>query len=103
METVAGWWAAVQAWWAAVPPVPPLGLPAPGDPDVLIVIGTVVLAVGMMGFVSGWVERRVSWASVFALLLAAALFVWVWEPNREEFGWISIPEAFVEMVARVIR
>lgn len=103
MEAIAAALQAVRDWWASVPPIPDVDIPAPGDPDAMIVVSTVVFAVGMMGFVSGLVDKRISLAGIFALLLAAVLMLWVWENDREGFGWISIPEAFVEMVARIVR
>ncbi|MGB3408930.1 MAG: hypothetical protein WBA67_15720 [Jannaschia sp.] len=103
METVAGVREAVGDWWAALPRIPDLNLPAPGDPDALIVVATIILAIGLMGLVSGWVDSRVSSVSVFAVFLAAALVFWVWDVDRDGFGWLTIPEAFVEMVARILR
>lgn len=103
MEAIAGALQAVQDWWAGLPPIPDLDLPAPGDADVLVVVSTVLLAIGVMATVAAWVDKRVSWAGLFAMMLAAALMFWVWEADRDDFGWISIPEAFVEMVARVLR
>ncbi|WP_371156665.1 hypothetical protein [Jannaschia sp. 2305UL9-9] len=103
METLAAAVQAVRDWWAGLPAFPDVGIPAPGDPDVLIVISTVLFAVGTMGIVSAMVDKRVSWSGVFALLLAAALMFWAWEGQRDDFGWISIPEAFIEMLARVLR
>ncbi|UWQ18570.1 hypothetical protein [Jannaschia sp. M317] len=103
MEALAGFLTAVRNWWASLPGIPPLGLPVPGDPEVLIVIATVLLALGLTALISGWVEKRLSWVAVFTIVLSAALFFWVWEGDRDGFGWISVPEAFVELVARVLR
>ena len=103
MDAVVAAWQAVQTWWDGIPALPDLDLPNPGDPDVLIVVATVLLAIGLMTFVAGWVDKRLSWSGVFSTFLALALLFWVWEADREGFGWISIPEAFVEMVARALR
>ncbi|MEL7183103.1 MAG: hypothetical protein AAFY65_10055 [Pseudomonadota bacterium] len=103
METLADIWANLAAWWANVPPLPDLGLPAPGDPSILIVIATSLLAMGLVAVLSAWVETRLSWAGLFATVLALALFVWVWEPDRAAFTFLTIPEAFVDLVARLIR
>ncbi|SFJ09057.1 hypothetical protein [Jannaschia pohangensis] len=101
------WLAAVLSdlsdWWAGLPPVPDLGLPDPGDAAVLTVVATVVSGLGVTGLFSGWAERRFSVISLGSLILGLVLFFWIWEVNREAFDWLSVPEAFVEMVARVLR
>ncbi|TFL20087.1 hypothetical protein [Jannaschia formosa] len=102
METLAAYWNAVAEWWAGLPEIPDLGLPAPGDPDLLLVIATVLLGLGLTVTVSAWIERRRSWIGVFVTLLAVAMFLWVWEADREGFGWVRVPEAFVEMIARML-
>ncbi|WP_339646134.1 hypothetical protein [Jannaschia helgolandensis] len=93
----------LRDWWAGLPPFPDLGLPAPGDPAVLTVVATMVTGLALMGLVTAWVERRLSLTSLAAFILGCALFFWLWETDREGFRFLSVPEAFVEMVARVIR
>ena len=95
-------WAALTAGWAALPPAPDLDLPPVFDWAVVVVIATTLLAISATAVVSGWVERRTSWFSLFALAVAAALFFWVWEANRT-VTWTAVPEAFVEIVARILR
>ncbi|MEM8851647.1 MAG: hypothetical protein AAGE03_16650 [Pseudomonadota bacterium] len=103
MDHLTAWIEALSSWWAALPPVPTLGLPPPPDPDALIAIGTIVTGLAAMGLVSAWVEKRLSLVSVFALLFGLVLFLWIWDADREAWGLIRIPEAFVELVARIIR
>lgn len=103
METAAGVWTSITDWWAGLPAVPDLDLPAPGDPDLMIVIATVLLALGLTALISAWIDRRRSLIAMLVTLLALAMVFWVWEADRDGFGWIAIPEAFVEMVARVLR
>lgn len=103
METVEGVLASIATAWAALPPIPDLDLPTPPDAALLTVIATMVVALGFMGLVTGWVERRLSLISVVSLLFGAVLFFWIWEADREGYGWISIPESFIELVARVLR
>lgn len=103
MEAVEGALAGIAAVWAALPPVPDLGLPPPPDVALLTAIATVVAALGFMGLMTGWVEKRLSLVSVASLVFGAVLFFWVWEAGREDFGWLSVPEAFIELVARVLR
>lgn len=103
MEGLDGFLDSLAQAWAGIPPLPDLGLPGPPDPPLLIVIATLVSALGIMGLVTGWVEKRLSAMSLGATVLGIALFVWVWETDRDGFGWLSVPEAFVELVARVLR
>ena len=83
--------------------LPHLPLPPPGDPDLVTVIGSVVLALGLMGLVTGWVDRRLAWLPLLSALIGAALLVWVWDADRGAFGVLTVPTAFVEIVARIVR
>lgn len=103
MEVVEGVLTTIKQGWAAVPAFPDLGLPRPSDPDLLIVIACVVAALGFMGLMTGWVEKRLSRVSLLATVFGLALFFWVWETDREDFRWIALPEAFIELIARVWR
>ncbi|WP_179378927.1 hypothetical protein [Jannaschia marina] len=103
MEEVEGALDGLSGAWAGIPALPDLGLPAPADPLLLVAIATIVSAFGLLGLVTGWVERRLSVAALFAALLGAALFFWVWETDRAAFDWLIVPEAFIELVARILR
>ncbi len=103
METLAEWWSGWADWWASLPPTPEMPLPPPGDTDVITVVATVLLGLGTMGVVAAWVEGRFSSISAGTAVLALVMFYWVWDADRENWSFIRIPEAFVEMVARVIR
>ncbi|MCK0167881.1 hypothetical protein MWU52_10005 [Jannaschia sp. S6380] len=100
MDTPTG---APGVWWAKFPALPNLGLPPPGDPDVMVVVSVVLAAMGLTALLSARIDGRRSYASLFATGLAAALMAWVWESDREGFGWLTVPMAFVELLARVIR
>ncbi|WP_299647849.1 hypothetical protein [uncultured Jannaschia sp.] len=82
--------------------LPDLDLPPPGDPALLTVLASLLAVLGLVGLVAAWAERRVSWLSVLTLIVAAALFVWLWDAERA-FDPMSVPEAFIEMLARFIR
>ena len=99
---IAAAWADLSAWWAGLPPLGDLDLPPVADWAVTIVIATVLLALAASALVTGWVDRRVSWAGLFTLVVSAGLFFWVWEADRD-VGLSVVPEAFVEVVARIIR
>lgn len=93
----------LRDWWAGLPPLPDLGLPDPGDADVLTVVATVVTGLALMGLISAWVEKRLSILSLAALIFGCATFFWLWEVDREAFTFLSVPEAFIELLARVVR
>ncbi|PWJ21978.1 hypothetical protein [Jannaschia seohaensis] len=103
MEALAALWARVTEGWAGLPSLPPLGLPAPPDPDLLIVIATSLMALGLTAALSARIDGRRSWAGRFAVILSAGMFFWVWEAARSGFGWTTIPAAFVEVAARILR
>ena len=82
--------------------MPDYDLPDVPDWPVTIVIATTLLALSLSGLFSGWAERRISWQGLFAFIVAAGLFFWVWEADRTK-TWRLIPEAFVEVAARILR
>ena len=93
--------AGVSAWWAGAG-LPDPDLPPPPDPAVVVVIGTVVGGLGLAALATGWVERRLSWAGLFAAAVGLGLLLWAWDADRGA-GPGLIPEAFVEVVARILR
>ena len=102
MEIAANAWAAVRAWWAGLPPLPDPDLPVPSDAALVVVIGTLVGGLGLAAATTGWVEKRVSWAGLFASLVGAGLLYWAWDADRDA-GWGLVPGAFVDLLARIIR
>lgn len=91
------------AFWAGLPPVPSLDLPAPGDPVLVTVGASILAALGLMGLVTGWADRRVARLPLLSALVGAALLAWVWDADRDAFDAMTVPMAFVEMTARVVR
>lgn len=94
MEQVAAFWAKFQDWIRTLPP--------PGDPELMVVIATVVGGLGIAALTNGWVERRLSKSGTFAMLVGVMMLVWVWS-GQEQFGFVIIPESFIEVLARIIR
>jgi hypothetical protein len=94
MEQLAEIWESVVASMRALPP--------PHDPDLMVVVATIVGGLGLAAATNGWVERRVSKSGVFATLVGVLLLFWVWSA-QQKFGFEIIPEAFIEIIARIIR
>ena len=80
-----------------------LEVPAPFDPALLTVLATLLWGFGVTGLVTGWVDRRTSLTSLVATATGALIFVWLWGADRDGFRPISVPHAFVEIVARILR
>lgn len=83
--------------------IPELPLPPVPDPYLIVVLATCVLALGASAFLSGWAERRFSIIGFLVTLVGIALFVWIWDADRAAFGIATVPEAFIEIIARIIR
>lgn len=94
MDQLSQSWAAIIAWFRTLPP--------PGDPDIVVVIATIVGGLGLAALTNGWVERRLSKSGLFATLVGALLLFWVWT-GQDAFGLEIIPESFIEVLARLIR
>ncbi|WP_299812821.1 hypothetical protein [uncultured Jannaschia sp.] len=82
--------------------LPDPDLPPPGDPALVAVLASVLVVLGLVGVVSAWAERRFSWSGFASLLAGATLFIWLWEAERA-FDPMSVPEAFIEVLARIVR
>ena len=89
--------------WQAWEGIPDLPLPEPVDPSVLLVVATVLFGLGLMGVVTAWVDRRFSLVSLLLLLLSFVIYVWVWDGDRDGVTLISVPHAFVDVIARILR
>ena len=76
-------------------------LPPIGDPALFIVLMTVLMALGASSVISGWAERRFPWLGVLVTLIASGGFAWV--GLQEGITLDTIPVAFVEILARLIR
>ena len=75
----------------------------PGDPAIWIVGASVLAALGTMGLVTGWVDGRVARVPLLSTLAAACLLAWIRDADPEGFGPMTVPVAFVEVAARVVR
>lgn len=73
------------------------------DPNVLLVIATIVGGFSLASVLGGWAARSWSFMSTLSLLIAIGLFVYVHlmvVPGG--LTWRSVPDAFVAVVARIL-
>lgn len=75
----------------------------PGDPTLVTVAATVLSAFGTMGLAAAWVEGRLSKLALGNFLLGTVLFLWLALSTSDGFDPVAIPEAFVELIARILR
>ena len=78
-----------------------IDLPHLPDVELFTVLMTVLLALGASSFIAGWAERRFSLIGFGVTAIALGGFVWVGQ--QEGFGLDTIPYAFIEITARLIR
>lgn len=76
-------------------------LPPIGDPALFVVMMTVLLALGTSSVLAGWAERRVSWLGGVITVIAIAGFAWI--AHQEGIALATVPSAFVDILARLIR
>ena len=89
--------------WADVGAFLEARLPDPADPALLLVAATLLAAFATLRILSLRIDGRGAPVAVLTLLFALALFLWVWASDREGFGWLTVPGAFVDVAARLTR
>lgn len=73
------------------------------DPDIVIVIATLVGILSLSSLVAGWVDGRLSWRAVVSMVIALGLLAWVHLALRDEGLSIrAIPDAFIHVAAMVL-
>jgi hypothetical protein len=73
------------------------------DPDIVIVLATLVSMLALSALVAGWVDGRLSRRGFVALAIGLGLLAWVHLALRE--GGLTlraIPDAFIHVVAMVL-
>ncbi|MBF9057770.1 hypothetical protein HKCCSP123_01120 [Rhodobacterales bacterium HKCCSP123] len=73
------------------------------DPDILIVIATLVTIFATSSVIAGWVERSWPWLAVISLAIGLGIMAYVHlalRPGGLTF-W-DIPNAFIHLVAMVM-
>jgi hypothetical protein len=76
-----------------MPPIP--------DPALIVVIVTVMWALGSSALLAGWAEGRVSRVGVAVGTVAVAGVFWIWQQMGLSLS--TVPTAFIEITARIIR
>jgi hypothetical protein len=76
----------------------------PVEPDILIVIATLVTIFATSSAIAGWVEGRWPWTSLISLVIGLGLLVYVHLALRPGgLSFWDIPNAFVHVAAMVLR
>lgn len=71
------------------------------DPHTILVLATFFAGLGLISFLSGWAEGRFS--KLGFVLTASAIGMFVWVQMTVGIQAASIPEAFIEIIARLLR
>ena len=73
------------------------------DPDIVIVVATLVSMLALSSLVAGWVDGRLSRRGLLALGIGLGLLGWVHLALREGGLTLrSIPDAFIHVAAMVL-
>jgi hypothetical protein len=73
------------------------------DPDILIVIATLVTIFATSSVIAGWVERSLPWVALLSLAIGGGLLAYVHLVLRPGgLGVWDIPNAFVHVAAMVL-
>ena len=70
------------------------------DPDLLLVVGVVLLVFSVPSIVSAFSEGRAPRVAAFTLVAGGTLFIWAISQMPGGFNLMEIPEAFVRVIAR---
>lgn len=70
--------------------------------DILIVIGTVVTCFALSSVVAGWVARTWPVMALFSLVVGIGLLIFVHFQLPDGLQPIDIPDAFIQVAARIL-
>jgi uncharacterized membrane protein len=74
----------------------------PVSADILLVIATIVTILAMSSVVAGWTTRTWPIKAILSLLIAGALFGYVYMTASDGLEPIDIPNAFISVAARIL-
>ena len=75
----------------------------PIDPDIVIVIATLVSLLALSSVVAGWADRRVPWMALASLGIGVALLAFVHLALRPGgLTALAIPDAFIHVAAMIL-
>ncbi len=72
------------------------------DPDIALVLGLIIGGLSVPGIMSAVSERRAPRASMLTILLAGGLLYYALETKPGGYELRDIPDAFIDVVAKVI-
>lgn len=72
------------------------------DPNILIVIGTVVAIFALSSVIAAWTERRVAWSALISLIIGIGLLVFVHQTSSDGLAPRDIPDAFIAVAAYIL-
>lgn len=73
------------------------------EPDILIVIATLVALFAASSTIAGWVEGRRPWLAMLALALGLGLLAWVHLSLMPGgLTWRAVPDAFIHVAAMIL-
>ena len=72
------------------------------DPDIQIVLATLVTIFATSSLLAGWAERRLSVPSLIALLIGLGLFGFLHSTRPDGLRPLDIPDAFINVVAMIL-
>ena len=71
------------------------------DPAVFLVLAVFLAGLGLISLIAGWSEGRLSWVGLF--LGGSAVGLLVWYHLTLGLTLVAIPEAVIEIIARLTR
>ncbi len=71
------------------------------DPNILIVIATVVSIFAFSSTVAGWVSRTWPWMALISLSIGAGILVYVHFQFANGLSFWDIPNAFINVAAMI--
>ena len=72
------------------------------DPDVLIVVATIVGIFSLSSIISSWVQIRWPRLALVSFIFAVAILFYVHTTKPEGLQPVDIPEAFITVTARLL-
>jgi len=73
------------------------------DPDLVFVIGLVIGAFSIPSMLSAYSEGRAPRVSAMVIVAAGAMIVWAFNEKPGGYEFASIPDTFMNVVARYLK
>lgn len=72
------------------------------NPDILLVIASIVTILSISSVIAGWASRVFPWFGLIFLAIGVGLIGYVHLSAPEGLEWWSIPNAFVNVAAMIL-